>query len=94
MIFTPATAPGLGASPKYLVATASAGLDSRPSAGYARRGGLYEVRSTITQTRTKRHFDRADGEIVQHIPILRETWVISLHGLVQTTLNDSDKVSY
>jgi hypothetical protein len=94
-IFTPATAPGLGASPKYLVATASAGLDSRPSAGYARRGGLYQVRYSNYADQDKTYsFDRADGEIVQHIPILRETWVISLHGLVQTTLNDSDQVPY
>ena len=39
-------------------------------------------------------FDRLDGEVVQHIPLLRENWVISLHGLVQTTLNDDDAVPY
>ncbi len=94
-IFTPATAPGLGVSPKYLHTTASAGLDSRPAPGYARHGGLYEVRYHNYADQDKTYsFDRADGEIVQHIPILRETWVISLHGLVQTTLNDSDQVPY
>ena len=31
---------------------------------------------------------------MQHLPILRETWVISLHGLVQTTLDDDDVVPY
>ena len=35
-----------------------------------------------------------DAEIVQHIPILRENWVISLHGLLQTTLDDDDTVPY
>ena len=56
---------------------------------------MYEVRyhNYADQDNTY-SFDRADGEIVQHIPILRETWVISLHGLVQTTLNDSDPVPY
>jgi surface antigen Omp85-like protein len=94
-IFTPDTAPGLGVSPKYLHTTASAGLDSRPAAGYARRGSLVEVRYHNYADQDKTYsFDRADGEIVQHIPILRENWVISLHGLVQTTLNDSDQVPY
>ena len=31
---------------------------------------------------------------MQHIPILRENWVISLHGLLQTTLDDDDAVPY
>jgi len=94
-IFTPATAPGLGVSPKYLHTTGSAGLDSRPAPGYARRGSLVEVRYHNYADQDKTYsFDRADGEIVQHIPILRETWVISLHGLVQTTLSDSDQVPY
>jgi len=94
-IFTPATAPGLGVSPTYLHTSASAGLDSRPSPGYARHGGLYEVRYHNYADQDKTYsFDRVDGEIVQHLPILRETWVISLHGLVQTTLNDNDTVPY
>ena len=93
--FTPETAPGLGASPKYLHTTGSAGIDSRPSPGYARRGALYQVSyhnfADLDETFS---FDRVDGEIVQHIPILRENWVISLHGLVQTTLDDDDQVPY
>jgi hypothetical protein len=94
-IFTPATAPGLGVSPKYLHTTASAGLDSRPSPGYARHGSLVEVRYHNYADQDKTYsFDRADAEIVQHIPILRENWVISLHGLTQTTLSDSDQVPY
>ena len=28
------------------------------------------------------------------MPILRENWVISLHGLLQTTLDDDDTVPY
>src|SRR5262249_31542364 len=83
--FTPATAPGLGVNPKYLHTTGSAGLDWRPAADYARRGGLYEITYNNYADQDKTYsFDRLDGEIVQHIPILRENWVISLHGLVQT----------
>ena len=94
-VFTPATAPGLGASPTYLHTSASAGIDSRPAPGYARRGGLYEVTYHNYADRDDTYsFDRLDGEVVQHIPVLRENWVISLHGLVQTTLDDDDTVPY
>ena len=92
---TPSSAPGLGANPTYLHLTASAGIDSRPSPGYARRGALYQVAyHNYADTDDTYSFDRMDAEIVQHIPILRENWVISLHGLLQTTLNDDDTVPY
>ncbi len=31
---------------------------------------------------------------MQHLPLLRETWVFSLHGLLQTTLDDGDTVPF
>ena len=93
--FTPETAPGLGAGPEYLHVATSGGIDWRPSAGYARRGGLYQItyHNFADQDETY-SFDRVDGEIVQHVPILRETWVVSLRGQVQTTLDDDDEVPY
>ena len=94
-VFTPSTVPGLGASPTYLHAFASGGIDWRPSAGYARRGGLYGVTYHNYADRDDTFsFDRMDAEIVQHFPILRENWVISLHGLLQTTLDDEDVVPF
>ena len=94
-MFTASTAPGLGASPAYVHTSASAGLDWRPAAGYARRGGLYQIAYHDYNDRDGVHsFDRIDGEIVQHIPILRENWVISLHGLVQTSPDDEDVIPY
>ena len=93
--FTPETAPSLGDNPKYVHTSASGGIDWRPAAGYARRGGLYQVTyHAFVDTDSTYNFDRVDGEVVQHIPILRETWVISLRGLVQTTLDDQDAVPY
>jgi hypothetical protein len=92
---TPASAPGLGANPTYLHLIGAAGIDSRPSAGYARRGALYQVAyHNYADSDDTYSFDRMDAEIVQHIPILRENWVISLHGLLQTTLDDDDTVPY
>ena len=94
-VYTPATAPGLGDSPAYVHVMASAGIDTRPSPGYARRGGLYEVAYHNYADRNDTFsFDRLDAEIVKHIPILRENWVISLHGLLQTTLDDEDTIPY
>ena len=94
-VHTPATAPGLGGNPQYLHLAASGGIDTRASPGYARRGAFYGLAYHNYADRDDTYsFDRMDAEIVQHIPILRENWVVSLHGLVQTTLNDDDTVPY
>ena len=93
--FTPATAPGLGVEPTYLHTTGSAAFDWRPAADYARRGGLYSVTHHHYADRDSVYsFSRLDAEAVQHIPILRENWVVSLHGRLQTTLGDDDQVPY
>ena len=34
------------------------------------------------------------AEIVQHVPILRENWVFSVHGLARTTLDDTSAVPF
>lgn len=94
-VFTTATAPGVGIDPTYLHTSASAGFDSRPAADYARRGGLYEVtHHRYIDSDSTYSFNRVDLEAVQHIPILRENWVISLRGYLQTTPNDDDQVPY
>jgi outer membrane protein assembly factor BamA len=101
--YTPDTAPGLGDNPTFVHLTASAGvdlrpttgIDYRPAAGYARRGGYYGVTyhnwKDVDDTYS---FDQVDVDLVQHIPILKETWVLSLHGRLQSVLNDDDTVPY
>ena len=85
-VYTSETLPGLGASPVYLHSQATVGIDSRPARGYARRGGFYGVTFHDYTDNDKRYsFNQVDYEAIQHIPILREAWVISLHGLAQTT---------
>lgn len=82
---------GPAADPTYVHSTASAGIDWRPSAGYARRGGLYALEyHNYADSRDTFSFDRIDAEVVQHIPILRENWVLSFRGAVQTTLDAGD----
>jgi outer membrane protein assembly factor BamA len=89
------SAPGVGEDPSYLHTELSGGLDWRPAADYARRGGLYAVTlHRYLGIEGVEGFSRIDTEIVQHIPILRENWVISLRGLLQTTPSDDDLVPY
>lgn len=83
-VYTPATLPGLNASPAYLHTHAGFALDSRPAPGYARRGGSYGV--TFHDFRDHGGvfgFRQTDYDGIQHIPILRDTWVLSLHGRVE-----------
>ena len=94
-VHTPATAPGLGASPSYWHTRVAAGIDSRPAADYARRGTLLEVSYHQFHDRADVYnFDRIDVDAVKHIPILRESWVLSLRGRLQTTPDDTDAVPY
>jgi len=83
-VYTPAQLPGLGSSPTYLHSQATIALDSRASALYARRGGYYGVSfHDFRDTDDAFGFRRTDYEAIQHVPILRETWVLSLHGRVE-----------
>lgn len=90
-----ATAPGVGVNPSFLHTTVSAAIDSRPAADYARRGSFLQVaHHRYADQAGDYSFNRLDTEAVQHIPILRENWVISLRGRVQSTLGESDQVPY
>jgi hypothetical protein len=87
-IYTPATLPGLGAVTTYRHTEATVGVDTRLSPGYARRGGFYGITGhDFTDADSRFGFRRVDYEAVQHIPILREAWVISLRGVASTTSN-------
>jgi hypothetical protein len=84
--YTPGTLSGLGANVTYLHTQGTAGFDWRTSSGYSRRGGFYGV--TFHQYHDQDDqfgFQQIDYEVIQHIPILREAWVLSLHGKASTT---------
>ena len=94
-IYTPETAPGMGASPTFVRTEGMAAIDWRSSPMYSRKGGLYAVTLTnFADVDDTFSFERLDGEVVQHVPILRETWVISLRARVQTVLDSGDTVPY
>lgn len=84
-LYSPATAPAFNLDPSYVRTEASAAIVTAPAEGYARRGGVY--RFTLQDYRNVAgeldSFQVTRAEAVQHIPILRETWVLSLRGRLE-----------
>lgn len=84
--FTPSTLAGVGGTAKYLHSQGTVGFDWRTSPGYSRRGGYYGITFHNYNDRDDRFgFNRVDYEAIQHIPVLRETWVFSFRVRAQTT---------
>jgi surface antigen Omp85-like protein len=88
--YTPEDLPGLGAEVTYLHTQGTVGLDWRTSPGYTRRGGFIGATLHDYSDRDKNFgFQMVEYEAIQHLPLLRETWVLSFHGRVQTA-NEKD----
>ncbi len=93
-VYTPQSLAGLGTTTTFLHTQATVGIDSRHSPGYTRRGGFYGVTGHDYTDRDEAFgFRQVDYEATQHVPILREAWVLSLHGLVTTTLAKRDQAT-
>ena len=83
--YTPATLPGLGAEIPYLHTQGTIGLDWRTSPGYSRRGAYLGATLHDYNDRDNAFgFQMLEYDAIGHLPILRETWVISAHARVQT----------
>ena len=94
-IYGPSDAPGLGSDPAFIRTEWGAAIDTRRSAAYATSGGFYGLNLANYNGRsTDFGFNRLDGEAIQHIPLGRSVWVVSLRGRVQTILDDEDQVPY
>jgi len=95
-IYTPQTLPGLGASPTYLHVQGSAAADWRTGPGYTRRGGVYGITvHDFVDHDSDFSFRKVDYDAVQHIPVLRDAWVLSLHGRLETTfVSDNEQVPF
>jgi hypothetical protein len=84
--YTPESAPGLGASPTYLQLFGAVAADTRTAPGYTRRGGRYSVTAnSYVDDGGLYGFRRFDYDAIQHVPVARDAWVLSLHGRVETT---------
>jgi len=85
-IYTPEALPAVGFRTTMIHAQGSVGFDWRPAAGYAPRGGFYGVTAHhYTDNDARFGFRRVDYEVTQHVPILRESWVLSGRALASTT---------
>src|SRR5215212_10932672 len=94
-VFTPATAPGLGANPGFLHSEITGAFDWRTSPGYSRTGGYYGLTlHSYADTDDTYTFNRLDANVIEHIPVLNQTWVLSVRGRLQTTLDDEAVVPY
>jgi len=95
-IYTPDQLPGLGATVTYLHTNGTVGYDWRTSPGYTRRGGYYGVTvHDYHDTDGVYGFNQVDYEAIQHVPILREAWVLSFRARAQTTyLKDGQDVPF
>jgi hypothetical protein len=91
--FDPAVeaAPGIGRDLQYHITRAEVAIDWRTSPGYSTRGGLYRASwERHEETNGKPYsFDTQEYEITQLVPLVREQFVIALHGLMTLTSTES-----
>jgi hypothetical protein len=91
-VYTPAMLPGLGAKINYLHTQGTVGLDWRTSPGYSRRGVYFGVTGhDYRDSDDDFGFQTVEYDAVQHLPILRETWVLSFHERVQTAFDKDNQ---
>ena len=91
----PGDTPALFSDVSFIRVQARAAIDSRTSAGYSRNGGLYGL--TLASFADRGHpygFQQLDAEAIQHLPIVRDNWVFSVRGRVQTILGEDDAVPF
>ncbi|HSL21616.1 MAG TPA: BamA/TamA family outer membrane protein [Vicinamibacterales bacterium] len=95
-LFSADSAPLLGTDETYLRGEASAAIHWLQSPGYSRKGGLYRLAyEEFNPLRGEgRTFGFVRTEVVQHLPILRETWVVSLRARTESIVRKSDVVPY
>lgn len=85
-VYSPADLAGLEQEIAFVHSHAAVGVDTRPSPGYARRGGFYGVTfRDFTDTGGEYGFKQIDYEALHHVPLLREAWVLSFRAAASTT---------
>ena len=95
-VYTPASAPGLGDSPDFVHTDIRAAIDTRAPGDYTRTGGEYSfgLHNYQDVNGGTYSFSRFEAGALQHIPILRETWVLSLRARLRGTIGDSSIVPF
>ena len=91
-IFDSEVLAGIGAKVNYLHTQVGLGLDWRPAEEYARRGGYYGIIvHEYDDNDDQFGFREVQYEAIQHVPILREAWVLSFRGRVTTSSAKTDQ---
>lgn len=86
VLFTPEDLAGIDAKVNYLHTQAGIGLDWRQAEQYSRRGGYYGITfHDYDDSDDQFGFTEVQYEAIQHVPILREAWVLSFRGRVTTS---------
>ena len=95
-VYTPVTAPGLGDSPDFIHTDIRGAIDTRPPGEYTRRGGEYSLglHHYADLDGGTYSFSRFEAGALQHIPILRETWVLSMRARFRSTIGSDSVVPY
>jgi len=95
-VYTPATAPGLGDSPDFVHSDIRAAIDTRPPGEYTRKGGEYSLgfHNYLDVDGGTYSFSRVEAGALQHIPIVRETWVLSMRARLRSTIGGDSQVPY
>jgi hypothetical protein len=83
-------APAFAQELRYTVPQVDVAVDWRPSPGYATRGGLLRASLAQYQERRSQPFDFREIELetIQLVPLVREQFVLAVHGLA--TFTDAD----
>lgn len=72
-----------------------AAIDWRTSPGYSRTGGFYGATVESFSDRNDTYsFQKLTTEAIQHLPILRQNWVLSFRGRMETIVDDNDNVPF
>jgi hypothetical protein len=83
--YTPVSLPGLGVTVDYLHTHGAVALDWRTSPDYSRRGAfLGAALHDFADREAEYGLRMAEYEGIAHLPILRESWVLSVRGRVQS----------
>ena len=94
-IYSPADTPGLFENINFLRGRGMAAIDSRTSPSYTRTGTfLGATFDTFSDTNDVYTHERLTVEGIQHIPILRQNWVLSFRGRMESILDDNDAVPF
>lgn len=87
--FPPSEIPGFDTDLRFTHAVGRAAIDWRPAPHYATSGGLYQLTAHRYAASDRAFsFDRVDVDLVQHVPVLRNNWIISLRARASSTMTD------